>query len=57
MPLSHLEILIVILAGAAVFALVLGIFLWINAWLIKKETGEFARAQKAREKSQDIDIS
>jgi len=55
--LSHLEILIVILAGAAVFALVLGIFLWINAWLIKKETEEFARAQKAREKSQDIDIS
>lgn len=47
---SFWEIVGLILAAAATMAVVLGIFLWINAWQIRREREHFIREQTEKSK-------
>jgi len=46
MPLSFWEIVGLYLAGVSTVAVILGIFLAINAWLIRREREKFSAAQR-----------
>ncbi|MBI2089668.1 MAG: hypothetical protein HYT78_13180 [Deltaproteobacteria bacterium] len=46
MSLSFWQVSFLIFAAAATLAIVLGIFLWIHAWLIKREREKFIQGTK-----------